>query len=620
MASPEQSPENLDVRSNGSKEPRDARRRRELIEATIDSIARSGLSGTTVARVAELAGLSAGIVSFYFQTKDALLLATLEYVDRAFERRQQEAVSRAGDDPVRRLEAMIDVDFDPDVCDPRRIAVWSAFWGEALARDDYQNVCGARERASELRVVRLFEQIARQGNHQHLDPTALGRAFYHLLSSLPETMLEGEEPFDIEGAKATCRGFLSSVFPAEFSNSGAAVARAAAQTPEQAAPAFPALPPWVYHDPEFYELEKEYIFHSQWLLAGHVNQVPEPGDFMTLEAAGERALVIRGQDGELRAFHNVCRHRASRVVRGETGHCARAIVCPYHGWSYDFNGGLRAVPADRTFGKLDKSRLGLAKLELEEWMGFVFVRFGGDGPSVGASMKPFEEEARHFRFSEMEPWGTRNVQVGEFNWKLFAENDAEGYHIPTGHPGLRRLFGTSYYDETDPGAGSRSFSVLQEKESPVWGERAYQRLLPEVGHLPEEYRRAWAYYGLFPTSVLQISPDMVDCYMVLPLDAERCQIQSFAVALPDDRRAMKAARYLNRRITRDVLKEDLEFCRWTNEGIRSSSYQAGLLSTLELGVRQFHEQIRALIPVAGCEESPPVGQIRTRNDELRADG
>jgi phenylpropionate dioxygenase-like ring-hydroxylating dioxygenase large terminal subunit len=83
---------------------------------------------------------------------------------------------------------------------------------------------------------------------------------------------------------------------------------------------------------------------------------------------------------------------------------------------------------------------------------------------------------------------------------------------------------------------------------------------------------------------------------------------------------MKAARYLNRRITRDVLKEDLEFCRWTNEGIHSSSYQAGLLSTLELGVRQFHEQIRELIPVAGCEESPPVGQIRIRNDELRADG
>ena len=107
MASPEQSPEKLDARSNGSKEPRDARRRRELIEATIDSIARSGLSGTTVARVAELAGLSAGIVSFYFQTKDALLLATLEHVDRAFERRQQEALSRAGDDPVRRLEAMM---------------------------------------------------------------------------------------------------------------------------------------------------------------------------------------------------------------------------------------------------------------------------------------------------------------------------------------------------------------------------------------------------------------------------------------------------------------------------------------------------------------------------------
>lgn len=620
MASPDRSPETFADHGPAAKEPRDARRRRELIEATITSIAQHGLSGTTVARVAELAGLSAGIVSFYFQSKDALLLATLEHVDREFERRQHESIARAGGDPVRCLEAMIDVGFDPDVCDPRRIAVWTAFWGEALARDDYQRVCGARERAEERQVVTLFEQIARRGNHDHLDPTALGRAFYHLLSELPEGMLEADPPFDFEAAKATCRGFLASVFPAEFAGrrAGASSVPSLPRVEQPADLAFETLPTWIYHDLEFYELEKEFIFHSQWLLAGHASQAPEPGDFITFEAAGERALVIRGRDRQLRAFHNVCRHRASRVVRDDVGSCANAIVCPYHGWSYDFEGALRAVPADRSFAELDKSRLGLSRIDLEEWMGFVFVRFGGAGPSVAAIMEPFESEARHFRFSEMQPWGARSSLVGEFNWKLYAENDAEGYHIPTGHPGLRRLFGTSYYDGTDPGAGSRSFSVLQQKESPVWGERAYQRLLPEVSHLPEEYRRAWAYYGVFPTSVLQISPDLVDCYTVLPLDAERCEIRSFAVAFPDDRREMRAARYLNRRITRSVLKEDLEFCQWTNEGVRSSGYQGGLLSSLESGVRRFHEQVRALIPVAGCPEPPPAGRIRTRNEELRS--
>ena len=104
------------------REPRDARRRRELINATIESISKHGLSQTTVAKVAEIAGLSAGIVSFYFRTKDALMLATLEHIDLEFERRQQEVLERAGDDPVRQLEAIIDVYFDPEVSDPGRVA------------------------------------------------------------------------------------------------------------------------------------------------------------------------------------------------------------------------------------------------------------------------------------------------------------------------------------------------------------------------------------------------------------------------------------------------------------------------------------------------------------------
>ena len=208
-----------ETRESG-KEPRDVRRRRELIEATITSIARHGLSKITIAKVAKIAGLSTGIVNFYFHSKQALLLATLETVDREFELRQEETLERAGEDPVQLLEAMIEVDFDPDVCDPRRIAVWAAFWGEANGRADYMRVCGDRSAVMEQRIVKLFEKIASGGNYPHLDHAALGRAFYHLLSSLPETMLQDDVPFDFEAAKATLRGFLSSIFPAEFSAFG----------------------------------------------------------------------------------------------------------------------------------------------------------------------------------------------------------------------------------------------------------------------------------------------------------------------------------------------------------------------------------------------------------------
>jgi len=601
-------------------EPRDARRRRELIEATIASIARNGLSGTTIAKVAEIANLSAGIVSFYFRTKEALLLATLEHLDLEFENRRLEVLDRAGDDPVRQLEAIIDVNLDPALCDAARVAVWVAFWGESQARESYQRVCGARDVSEEEQLVALFEQIAARGGNDHVDPRALGLAFYHLLSSLPEAVLDDGRAFDYEQAKKTCRSFLASVFPDEFSRD--AVARIdlpdtarTTRTPSQHL--HETLPAWVYSSPEFYELERERIFKRSWLMVGHTSQVPNPGDYMTLDAIGERALVIRGKDRVLRAFHNVCRHRASRVVVGEAGGCANAIVCPYHGWTYDFDGKLRSVPAENSFSNLDKDRMGLLELELEQWMGIVFVRFAGSGPSVVSTMKEFEDEARQYRIEDMKSWGRPFSQVEDFNWKIFCENDSEGYHVPKGHPGLRRLFGATYADCKTETQAARSHSILQERPSDNWAERSYQHLLPEVAHLPEDLRRAWIYYGFNPIFSMQLTPDLVDCYQVLPVGPDRCRIEGFSLALDDDRPPMRAARYLNQRITRQVTAEDIDFCYWTDGGLRTSGYPGGVLSDLEFGVREFQDWIRTLLPVANRAEAPSTGTLSSLNDELK---
>lgn len=601
-------------------EPRDARRRRELIEATIASIARHGLSGTTIAKVAEIANLSAGIVSFYFRTKEALLLATLEHLDLEFENRRLEVLDRAGDDPVRQLEAIIDVNLDPVLCDAGRVAVWAAFWGESQARESYQRVCGARDVSEEQRLVALFEQIAARGGSNHVDPCALGLAFYHLLSSLPEAVLDDGRAFDYEQAKQTCRNFLASVFPDEFSRDTVAhidLPDTARATSAAAGSVCETLPAWVYRSPEFYELEREWIFKRSWLMVGHLSQVPNPGDYMTLDAVGERAVVIRAKDGALRAFHNVCRHRASRVVLGEAGNCADSIVCPYHGWSYGFDGKLRAVPAENTFSNLDKDRIGLVELDLEQWMGIVFVRFAGDGPSIESAMKEFGEEVRQYRIDEMKLWGKPVSLIEDFNWKLFCENDSEGYHVPKGHPGLRRLFGTSYVDHKTRSQSSRSYSSLQEKTSNNWAERSYQHLLPEATHLPDSLRSAWIYYGFNPSFGMQLTPDLVDCYQILPMGSDRCQIKGFSLALDDDRREMRAARYLNQRITRQVTKEDVDFCYWTDGGLRTSGYPGGVLSELEFGVRDFQDWIRELLPVANRAEAPPIGTVSALNDGMR---
>jgi phenylpropionate dioxygenase-like ring-hydroxylating dioxygenase large terminal subunit len=338
---------------------------------------------------------------------------------------------------------------------------------------------------------------------------------------------------------------------------------------------------------------------------------------MTLDAIGERALVIRGKDRVLRAFHNVCRHRASRVVLGEAGNCAGVIACPYHGWSYDFDGKLRAVPAEKTFSNLERDQMALMELELEQWMGIVFVRFAGSGPSVESTLKEFDDEAGQYRIEDMKPWGRPVSLIENFNWKFFCENDAEGYHVPEGHPGLRRLFGTSYEDCKTDTQASRSQSTLQERPSSNWVERSYQHLLPEVAHLPENLRRAWIYYGFNPNFSMQLTPDLVDCYQVLPMGPDRCKIEGFSLALDDDRPPMRAARYLNQRLTRQVVKEDIDFCQWTDGGLRTSGYPGGVLSELEFGVRGFQDWIRELLPVANRTEAPPTGMVSALNDGMK---
>jgi phenylpropionate dioxygenase-like ring-hydroxylating dioxygenase large terminal subunit len=203
---------------------------------------------------------------------------------------------------------------------------------------------------------------------------------------------------------------------------------------------------------------------------------------------------------------------------------------------------------------------------------------------------------------------------------MFSEDESEGYYIPTGLSAMDRLFGDTHSKGDESGTDARPFAVLQEQDSPVWSERAYQRLLPEVAHLRQEYRRAWTYYGIFPTTVFLLTPDLVGIYQVLPDGPERCTIQRFAVALEDERREMRAARYLNRRIGRNIIKEDLEFCTWTDAGVRSSSYQGGVLSGRESGVRRFHQRIRQLIPVAGQQDAPPTGRVAAVNEKVRRDG
>src|SRR5690349_21531139 len=204
-----------------------------------------------------------------------------------------------------------------------------------------------------------------------------------------------------------------------------------------------SLPGWLYFDPEFFEAEKKAFLRSAPQVVCHESEIAAPGEWRSIEYLGESVIVIRGDDGEARAFSNVCRHRGSRLVDGEAG-CAKVLTCPYHAWSYGRDGRLVGVPHRSDYPGLAPETLGLAPIALEEWRGFLFVRLESGLPSVAEMMAPYEAEVAPYRFEELRAIGRVTLRPRSLNWKTIADNYSDHLHIAVGHPGLNRLFGRNY--------------------------------------------------------------------------------------------------------------------------------------------------------------------------------
>lgn len=367
-----------------------------------------------------------------------------------------------------------------------------------------------------------------------------------------------------------------------------------------------SLPAWTYSDVEFFSVEKERVFAPSWQVVCHESDIPDAGDWHTLDYIGESVIVARGGDRHLRAFTNVCRHRGSRIVDGTSG-CAKKLVCPYHAWVYELDGRLSGVPDSASYPGLDRSRHGLAAVDMEVWRGFIFVRLVDDGgPSVAEMMAPYESMVAPYRFEELKALGRVTLRPRAINWKNIGDNYSDGLHIPVSHPGLTRLFGKSYGIEAEPHV-DRMWGDLEDQMSSNWSERMYQKLLPPVPHLPAEAQRHWLYFKLWPNVAFDIYPDQVDFMQWLPVSPTESLIREISYVLDDDRREMRAARYLNWRINRQVNAEDTALITRVQQGMASRSFTIGPLSDKEVCLRHFCQRIRHLIPESRSENRPAPG-------------
>jgi phenylpropionate dioxygenase-like ring-hydroxylating dioxygenase large terminal subunit len=369
-----------------------------------------------------------------------------------------------------------------------------------------------------------------------------------------------------------------------------------------------SLPAWTYSDPDFMALEREKVFLPAWQLVCHVNDIPKPGDWRGFKIYGENAVVVRGKDGQIRAFHNVCRHRAARLLDGGHGNCGSRIVCPYHAWTFQLDGRLSGVPFLDQYENFDRADFGLVPVEVGSFEGLVFIRFKPGGETLADYLAPIAEELKLYRVAEMQPTRVAGERIREVNWKNASDNYVDALHIAVAHDGLDGLLGRSYRLTIDRGV-HKIFSEIQDGPNAHPSNRAYAKFLPEVDHLPPERRRMWTYWKLWPSLMFDVYPDQFDFMQFIPLTPTTCVLRESAYALPDDRREMKAVRYLNLRINRMVNREDKGLIERVQDGMASSSFKLGPLGKSEICIRHFAEAMRETIPISRRPEKPSRAEL-----------
>ncbi|HET9152156.1 MAG TPA: SRPBCC family protein [Gemmatimonadales bacterium] len=346
------------------------------------------------------------------------------------------------------------------------------------------------------------------------------------------------------------------------------------------------IPSAWYTDPRFLDADREWIFARTWQGIAHAAQVAAPGQFVTDVIAGEPVIVVRGKDGVLRAFYNVCRHRGGPLALEREG-AANALQCKYHGWTYLLDGCLRGVPAmDRT-ELFDKKDFGLRPVRVETWQGLVFVNLDPEAAPLATFVEGIAERIAPLRLDQL-CFGRRVEYPVACNWKVYVDNYLEGYHVPYVHPELARLYDYRQYVTT-----VHPWYSLQ--HSPLTGDNLYSR---------DGGGEAF-YYCLFPNFMLNILPGRLQTNLVLPDGPDRCRVvfQYFYDEL-DPARVEADVAYSD-----GVQAEDAEICARVQQGLGSRAYDTGRFSVkYESGVHHFQELVRAAYRAGGHGATSTAGR------------
>lgn len=354
-----------------------------------------------------------------------------------------------------------------------------------------------------------------------------------------------------------------------------------------------------YTDPTVLDIEKKEIFRKTWQLVGTAMQpcgqsgdargarktIADPETYFTAEIAGEPILVIRDKQGTLRAFSNVCRHRAGPIAFGSG--CKNVMRCQYHGWTYTLEGKLVGTPDVDGVELFDRSSMGMVPLRLDTWGDLIFVNFDNNAEPLSDVLGEIPNQARGFEFEGLK-LAERRDYVIDCNWKVYVDNYLEGYHIPIAHPGLMKEIDYAQYRTDTYRYYSQQFAPIRSMKPDDSGERFYA---PGTGGVQEAL-----YFWIFPNLMLNIYPDNLSTNLIVPLSHEKT-LTIFEWFFHDTdspkskERIAKAVAFSD-----EVQQEDVLLCENVQKGLKSSTYDRGRYSVKrENGVHHFHMLLREFL-------------------------
>ena len=353
-----------------------------------------------------------------------------------------------------------------------------------------------------------------------------------------------------------------------------------------------AMPASVYTSPEFLARELENIFRRQWICVGRASAIPEPADYFTYEVAGQPIIVLRGTEGDVRAFSNVCLHRMSVLLQGRGR--VRTIVCPYHAWTYGLDGALRGAPHMHASPGFDRQDYRLPAIRSETWLGWIYVTLDPSLPSVAEHLAPLAMLIESYGMEHyVETF--REEHVWDTNWKILAENFMESYHLPMLHKATVGPHSKMEEMECPPGEAAFNYHwITKEATLPIGNAH------PDNTRLHGEWRKRTALLAIYPSHLVTLTPGYFWYLIVHPRGVGQVHIVFGGGLSPEFIEDADGPRHLMalKSLLDEVNAEDRRGVEAVFRGVQAPLARPGHLSSLERPNYDFARYLARRVGVA----------------------